>query len=326
MSDHVEPVEATAEEITDDATTPGTAVEVAQRTPGGLIRANEPEEILAKAAKIATALKALIEAQGLSVDVGGKRKHVEVGGWQALGTLLGALGGEPLHAETIWTRPLRDPVTGDLLVTRYPVKTVTKKYGNVGNGRRGVVQETEAFYEVDGHDWEARVEIRTASGVLVGRAEAMVSRKEHAWSRRDDYALRSMAETRAESRAYRKAAGWVVNLAGYDPTPLEEIPPEQRAEAAKAAPKPAAAAKKLPAKKVDELHRIMGQLVTRKLWTPEFVSMQLTAHGATDSSGVKPAIASLTEEAAEKLKATMVDALAKASDDDDGQTALGVTG
>jgi hypothetical protein len=51
----------------------------------------------------------------------------------------------------------------------------------------------------------------------------MVSRAEEKWSRRDDYALRSMAETRAESRAWRKAIGWIVHLAGYNPTPAEEM-------------------------------------------------------------------------------------------------------
>jgi hypothetical protein len=52
----------------------------------------------------------------------------------------------------------------------------------------------------------------------------MCSRAEEKWSRRDDYAVRSMAETRAESRAYRRAIGWIVHMAGYSPTPAEEMP------------------------------------------------------------------------------------------------------
>jgi hypothetical protein len=74
------------------------------RSAGAIIRADQPEEILAKAHQIAKPLADLIESAGLAANVGGRRKHVEVGGWQACGTMLGALGGQPLHAETIWTR------------------------------------------------------------------------------------------------------------------------------------------------------------------------------------------------------------------------------
>jgi hypothetical protein len=64
-------------------------------------------------------------------------------------------------------------------------------------------------------------------GVVVGRAEAMCSRSENTWRNRDDYAVRSMAETRAESRAFRRAIGWIVSIAGYNPTPAEEMPPTE---------------------------------------------------------------------------------------------------
>src|SRR3990167_9538158 len=47
--------------------------------------------------------------------------------------------------------------------------------------------------------WEARVEARTRTGAVVGAAEAQCTRSEKTWSGRDDYALRSMAQTRATS-------------------------------------------------------------------------------------------------------------------------------
>jgi hypothetical protein len=73
--------------------------------------------------------------------------------------------------------------------------------------------------------WEARVEARTRDGALVGAAEAECLRSEKTWRSRDDYALRSMAQTRATSKALRQPLGFVVSLAGYDPTPAEEMPP-----------------------------------------------------------------------------------------------------
>jgi hypothetical protein len=72
--------------------------------------------------------------------------------------------------------------------------------------------------------WEARVEARTLDGRVVGAAEAMCSKSERTWSKRDDYALRSMAQTRATSKALRGPLGFVVTLAGYEATPAEEMP------------------------------------------------------------------------------------------------------
>lgn len=214
-------VDGTAEEIpTSDAAEHaggGELVHLPTAASGAIIKAEQPDEIIAKATTIANALKRLIDSQSMAVNVGGKKKHVEVGAWQACGVMLGALGGEALHAETVWTRPVRDPETGQLIKHHYTVNE-TKKDG------------TRREYEVDGHDWEACVEVKTAAGVVVGRAEAMVSRAESTWATRSDPANRSMAETRAESRAFRRAIGWIIAIAGYNPTPAEEMPP-QRAEA-----------------------------------------------------------------------------------------------
>jgi hypothetical protein len=71
--------------------------------------------------------------------------------------------------------------------------------------------------------WEARVEARTLAGDLVGAAEAECRRDEPTWAKRADYALRSMAQTRATSRALRGPLGFIVVLAGYSATAAEEM-------------------------------------------------------------------------------------------------------
>jgi hypothetical protein len=76
----------------------------------------------------------------------------------------------------------------------------------------------------DGAGWEARVEARTLDGRLVGAAESMCSRAETTWAKRDEYALRSMAQTRAISRALRAPLGQIVVLAGYEPAGADEMP------------------------------------------------------------------------------------------------------
>jgi hypothetical protein len=84
--------------------------------------------------------------------------------------------------------------------------------------------------------WEARVEARTRLGELVGAAESQCTKDEKTWANRDDYALRSMAQTRATSKALRQPLGFVMQLAGFNPTPAEEMPrdePKKRAAAQK---------------------------------------------------------------------------------------------
>ena len=71
--------------------------------------------------------------------------------------------------------------------------------------------------------WEARAEaITVEGGRVVGAAEAMVTKAERNWRRADDYALRSMAQTRAMSKALRAPLGFIVALGGLNPTPGEE--------------------------------------------------------------------------------------------------------
>lgn len=79
--------------------------------------------------------------------------------------------------------------------------------------------------------WEARVEARTMRGDIVGAAEAQCLRSEGLWAKRDDYALRSMAQTRATSKALRQPLGFVMSLAGLEATPAEEMPHEDAPKA-----------------------------------------------------------------------------------------------
>jgi len=89
--------------------------------------------------------------------------------------------------------------------------------------------------------YEARAEARTLDGRLVGAAEAVCLRSERSWATRDDYALKSMAQTRAVSKALRGPLGFVMAMAGFEATPAEEVPAGGFAEAEVAPAKPARA-------------------------------------------------------------------------------------
>ena len=61
------------------------------------------------------------------------------------------------------------------------------------------------------------------SGRVVGGAEAYCLRDEPNWARKPWFQLASMAQTRAGSKSLRNILAWVVVLAGYRPTPAEEM-------------------------------------------------------------------------------------------------------
>jgi hypothetical protein len=78
--------------------------------------------------------------------------------------------------------------------------------------------------EVDGNaGFIAHAEVYDRNGNVVGAADGICTRGERSWAKRDDYALSGMAQTRAISRAARQRFGFIVRLAGYEPTPAEEM-------------------------------------------------------------------------------------------------------
>lgn len=90
----------------------------------------------------------------------------------------------------------------------------------------GVFPQVEYVIRMDGgvEGYVARVEIHTLDGKVISSGIASCGRDESKWATSDDYAMRSMAQTRATSKAMRLALSWVMALAGYEPTPAEEIP------------------------------------------------------------------------------------------------------
>lgn len=78
--------------------------------------------------------------------------------------------------------------------------------------------------------YEAEVElIRLSDGMVIGYGSALCGSKgDKPWDSRAEPARRSMAVTRATSRAFRQQYSWIMALAGYEPTPAEEMPRDDR--------------------------------------------------------------------------------------------------
>jgi hypothetical protein len=61
------------------------------------------------------------------------------------------------------------------------------------------------------------------AGTVVGGADAYCGRDEPHWEKQPSFAIASMAQTRAGGKALRNMLAWVAILAGYEPTPAEEM-------------------------------------------------------------------------------------------------------
>lgn len=74
------------------------------------------------------------------------------------------------------------------------------------------------------YKWMATVNlVNLKTKEVVGTGFALCSNKEGKKKTFDEYAVLSMAQTRAIGKAYRNFIGWIMKMAGYDTTPAEEI-------------------------------------------------------------------------------------------------------
>lgn len=166
---------------------------------------DDPAGILVQATKIATALKDVIEKQKLYATISG-RKHVMVEGW----TTLMALN-------------RLQPFVENVEVERYTVEKQIRPFSDEampGDPPMKVQTMTE-------HHVRARAVVsarRVSDGVAVAQAEGFCSTEEPRWKGRDEYAIRSMAQTRGTGKVGRLALSWVMTLAGYEALPAEEVP------------------------------------------------------------------------------------------------------
>ena len=62
-----------------------------------------------------------------------------------------------------------------------------------------------------------------STGQIISRAEAMCLTDEPKWRHKPLFQISSMAQTRAQAKAFRNTLSFVVVLAGYKPTPAEEL-------------------------------------------------------------------------------------------------------
>jgi len=96
-----------------------------------------------------------------------------------------------------------------------------------------VSNEQELKYQAKVTLWDMRHQ------TTVGAGFAVCSNKESGKKFYQEFAIMSMAQTRAIGKAYRNCLAWIIRAAGYEPTPAEEMDYNTNAQAV--APTPAVA-------------------------------------------------------------------------------------
>jgi hypothetical protein len=158
--------------------------------------AQPPEKILAQAKHVAELLRGVIAQTEAEVTIAG-RKHLKIEGWLTLGSFYGITP-----------------------------KTILTQYIEVGGA----------------HGYEATAQaIHVATGTVLSQQDGMCLNDEPNWFTRPKYEYpngkktkvgdepvthqqrRSMAATRAQSKAMSIPLRWIAVLAGYRPTPAEEM-------------------------------------------------------------------------------------------------------
>lgn len=97
--------------------------------------------------------------------------------------------------------------------------TVAKFYGSAAK-----VVSTDYIEFGEARGFKARAVVyHIPTGQEISAAESMCLTDEPNWSKKPMFQLMSMAQTRACGKALRNVFSWVVVLAGYRPTPSEEM-------------------------------------------------------------------------------------------------------
>jgi len=107
-----------------------------------------------------------------------------------------------------------------------------KEYVNVegwqyAGARLGIVPVLKAVNNIGTPEevkYNAAIDlIDIKSGLNMGGGFAVCSNKEQGKKYYQEYAIASMAQTRAVGKAYRNLLSYLIRLAGYEPTPAEEM-------------------------------------------------------------------------------------------------------
>jgi hypothetical protein len=98
------------------------------------------------------------------------------------------------------------------------------QFAGASLGLMPIITETTDMSKDDEIRYQAKCEVRNiTTGQLMAVGIALCSNKEKTKRYFDEYAILSMAQTRAIGKAYRNLLAWLMKAAGFEATPAEEM-------------------------------------------------------------------------------------------------------
>lgn len=196
----------------------------------------DPEVVLEEARKAARALKAVIDGKKKKVEFNGET-YLEFEDWQTVGRFYGVtpritvtnyveygdIKGWEAHADAVHVASGRVVSSADAMCLNDEEKWRDRpKYEH-----HYVLKSGGTSAEDPGPNELVWIENPNKPGSKMPKRERVLVGKEAV----PMFQLRSMAQTRAGAKAMRQALAWVVVLAGYRPTPAEELPTDTNSPA-----------------------------------------------------------------------------------------------
>lgn len=122
---------------------------------------------------------------------------------------------------------LKDLVVENKLYTKIQGKNYVNVEGwqiaGAFTGIFPIVEKVENLSEDTNYKYRAEVSLYDNEGRKVGSGMAVCSNSEPGKKQFAEYAVASMAQTRAVGKAFRMKIGWLLKVAGYETTPSEEM-------------------------------------------------------------------------------------------------------
>ncbi len=186
---------------------------------GALTQWREPEEVLAQAQKAAVALKKVIDLKENKV-VFNNETYLEREDWGTVGAFFNCT------AKSIETRFVDYGEAGRGFEAVAVV--VDRNTGvEIGRAESMTLDSEENWGEVPKYVWKDKLD---GEGKKIwnaklrnGKGGYEATKVQDGSTKKPLFQLRSMAQTRAEAKALKGVFSWVVVLAGYKPTPAEEL-------------------------------------------------------------------------------------------------------
>lgn len=221
MNKEQEPKEGALEAIRGDLAHENTEVGLAQAEPK-LVAMVDPNAVMQFGHK----LKWYIQKNKLSVNIQGK-EYAMVDGWKFAGMNFGIV---PMcekptkmhtHKEALYVHKRNQKDRYGKQVQSIALLTTNKELHDEHK------HEADAIFTRNYYAYECECKlVSLQTGREIGYGAAICTNAETKKAEFDEYAIASMSQTRAIGKAFRNLLGYVMNAAGYEATPAEEMEEE----------------------------------------------------------------------------------------------------